>query len=113
MVVGINERNLLIAAASEEQAQVAREVDRNLVIIRDLSVQTAAGAQQTSVATQELARLTSSLNGLVRQFRLWATSARATAFPTAADAAHRRTMGDPGVPAAWAGAWHGPARPLR
>ncbi|WP_442969261.1 methyl-accepting chemotaxis protein [Pseudomonas sp. Q1-7] len=69
-VAGINERNLLIASASEEQAQVAREVDRNLVSIRDLSVQTATGAQQASVATQELARLASSLNGLVRQFAL-------------------------------------------
>jgi methyl-accepting chemotaxis protein len=42
-IVQINERNLVIASAAEEQAQVAREVDRNLVNIRDLSVQTAAG----------------------------------------------------------------------
>jgi len=45
-------------------------VDRSLVSIRDLSVQTAAGAQQTSVATQELARLAVDLNGLVRRFSL-------------------------------------------
>lgn len=49
---------------------MVREVDRNQVSNRDLSVQTAAGAQQTSVATKVLARLASSLNGLVRQFRL-------------------------------------------
>jgi methyl-accepting chemotaxis protein len=36
-VVTINERNLVIASASEEQAQVAREVDRNLLNIQDLS----------------------------------------------------------------------------
>jgi methyl-accepting chemotaxis protein len=33
----INERNPVIASASEEQAQVSREVDRNLVNIRDLA----------------------------------------------------------------------------
>ncbi len=66
----INERNLVIASASEEQAQVAREVDRNLVNIRDLSLQTSAGADQTSAASQELSRLAVDLNGLVGRFRL-------------------------------------------
>ncbi|QGZ30842.1 methyl-accepting chemotaxis protein [Stutzerimonas stutzeri] len=65
----ISERNLVIASASEEQAQVAREVDRNLVNIRDLSLQTSAGANQTSAASQELARLAISLNELVARFR--------------------------------------------
>ena len=69
-VAGINERILVIASASEEQAQVAREIDRNLVSIRDLSVQTSAGAQQTNVATQELSRLAVDLNALVRRFRM-------------------------------------------
>ncbi len=66
----ISERNLVIASASEEQAQVAREVDRNLVNIRDLSLQTSAGANQTSAASQELARLAVDLNGLVTRFRV-------------------------------------------
>lgn len=66
----INERNLLIASASEEQASVAREVDRNLVNIRDLSLQTSAGANQTSAASQELSRLAVELNGMVSRFRL-------------------------------------------
>ncbi len=48
----INERNLVIASASEEQAAVAREVDRNLMNIRDLSTQTSAGANQTSAASR-------------------------------------------------------------
>ncbi|MBU0836775.1 methyl-accepting chemotaxis protein [Stutzerimonas kunmingensis] len=66
----ISERNLVIASASEEQAQVAREVDRNLVNIRDLSLQSSAGANQTSAASQELARLAIDLNGLVARFRI-------------------------------------------
>ena len=66
----ISERNLVIASASEEQAQVAREVDRNLINIRDLSLQSSAGANQTSAASQELARLAISLNELVARFRI-------------------------------------------
>ncbi len=66
----INERNLVIASASEEQAQVAREVDRNLVNIRDLSLQSSAGANQTSAASQELSRLAIDLSGLISRFRL-------------------------------------------
>ena len=64
----INERNLVIASASEEQAQVSREVDRNLVNIRDLATQSAAGADQTSAASYELSRLAADLNGMVARF---------------------------------------------
>ncbi|WP_247842914.1 methyl-accepting chemotaxis protein [Pseudomonas sp. MWU12-3103b] len=64
----INERNLVIASASEEQAAVAREVDRNLMNIRDLAMQTSAGANQTSAASQELSRLAVDLNNMVAKF---------------------------------------------
>ena len=64
----INERNLVIASASEEQAQVSREVDRNLVNIRDLATQSATGANQTSAATHELSRLAVDLNAMVARF---------------------------------------------
>ncbi|ALD96546.1 MULTISPECIES: methyl-accepting chemotaxis protein [Pseudomonas] len=66
----INERNMVIASASEEQAQVAREVDRNLVNIQELSAQSAAGANQTSASSQELSRLAISFNTMVAQFKL-------------------------------------------
>ncbi|AIG05538.1 methyl-accepting chemotaxis protein [Pseudomonas fluorescens] len=64
----INERNLVIASASEQQAAVAREVDRNLMNIRDLAMQTSAGANQTSAASQELSRLAVDLNTMVARF---------------------------------------------
>jgi methyl-accepting chemotaxis protein len=64
----INRRNLVIASAAEQQSIVAREVDRSLVSIRDLSGQTAAGATQTLAASQELSRLAIDLNGLVTRF---------------------------------------------
>ncbi|WP_028237957.1 methyl-accepting chemotaxis protein [Stutzerimonas azotifigens] len=66
----ISELNMVIASASEQQAQVSREVDRNLVNIRDLSTQTSAGAEQTNAASQELSRLAVNLNGLVARFTL-------------------------------------------
>ena len=48
---------------------MAQEVDRNLVNIRDLSTQSAAGAEQTSAASRELSRLAVELNGLITRFK--------------------------------------------
>ncbi|ABR85923.1 methyl-accepting chemotaxis protein [Pseudomonas aeruginosa] len=64
----INERTLVIASAAEEQAHVAREVDRNLVNIRDVSVQTTQGAEQTRGASHELSRLANDLKGMIGRF---------------------------------------------
>jgi methyl-accepting chemotaxis protein len=64
----ITERNTVIASASEEQAQVAREVDRNLTNIRDLALQSSAGANQTSAASHDLSRLATDLNTMVAAF---------------------------------------------
>jgi len=69
-VAEIDERNLVIASASEEQAQVAREVDQNLVRIRDLSAQSAVRASQTTGASQMLAQLAGELNGTIGRFTL-------------------------------------------
>ncbi|WP_438866142.1 methyl-accepting chemotaxis protein [Pseudomonas abieticivorans] len=69
-VVQINERNVTIATATEEQAQVAREVDRNLTSIRDLAGQTAAGANQTSAASGELSQVAVGLNQMLQRFSL-------------------------------------------
>ncbi|WP_422393901.1 methyl-accepting chemotaxis protein [Pseudomonas batumici] len=65
----INERNLMIASATEQQALVAREVDRNLVGIRNLSEQVSLGARQTHTAGLELARMAGSLHQTVGRFR--------------------------------------------
>ena len=67
-ITDINERNLMIATASEEQAQVARSVDQNLISIRDLSIQSSSAAGQTSVASQELSRLAVDLKQIVAKF---------------------------------------------
>lgn len=61
----IHERNLVIASAAEEQAQAAREVDRNLVNLRS-----ATGADHTSASSHELSQLANALQGMVRRFRV-------------------------------------------
>ena len=66
----ISERNASIASAAEEQAHVAKDVDKNLVNIQDLSTQTASGANQTSASSRELARLAVNLNELVASFKI-------------------------------------------
>ncbi|RMV61540.1 Methyl-accepting chemotaxis protein [Pseudomonas syringae pv. pisi] len=68
-VLEINNRNLQIAAASEQQAHVARDVDRSLVSIRDLAVQSSEGTRQTLIASTELSQLAVNLNDLVLRFK--------------------------------------------
>jgi methyl-accepting chemotaxis protein len=67
-ITDINDRNLLIATASEEQAHVARSVDQNLISIRDLSIQSSSAAGQTSIASHELSRLAVDLKQIVSKF---------------------------------------------
>lgn len=66
----INNHNTSIASAAEEQANVSRDVDKNLVSIRDLSNSTASGAEQTNASSRELSRLAVDLNELVKRFRI-------------------------------------------
>lgn len=56
-VNGIDERNTLIATACEEQALVAKDVDRSIIRIRDLSMQSSVRSDQTRVASEELAQI--------------------------------------------------------
>lgn len=66
----MNNSNMVIASAAEEQAKVAREVDKNIVNISDLASQSAAGAQQTSASAHELSRLAVELNNLLTRFKV-------------------------------------------
>ena len=66
----INERNLVIASAAEEQAQVAREVDRNLINIRELAGVSKQGADQIEHSSRQLVDLTREIHGLAARFRV-------------------------------------------
>lgn len=70
LVSEMNAQNATIASAAEQQAVVAKEVDENLVHIKDLSVQTSAGADQTNASSVELAKLAEHLNELVKRFKI-------------------------------------------
>ncbi len=65
----INDSNMVIASAAEQQSKVAREVDRNIVNISDIAGQSAAAAQQTLMSVHELSTLASQLNTVVTAFR--------------------------------------------
>lgn len=66
----IEQLNLVIASAAGEQAHVAREVDRSIVSVRDLSLQSTSVATQNGQASDELTRLADSLNEIVGRFQL-------------------------------------------
>ncbi|HET8903890.1 MAG TPA: methyl-accepting chemotaxis protein [Saccharospirillum sp.] len=70
LVNTINDRNTASASASEQQAQVAKEVDKNLVNLRDLAANTATGADQTRSSSRDLASLADNLNRLVKRFEV-------------------------------------------
>ncbi len=66
----ISDQNMTIASAAEQQATVAREVDKNLINIKDLSTKTSAGADETKASSIELAQLAVHLSDLVKQFKV-------------------------------------------
>lgn len=70
LVNTINDRNTASASAAEQQAQVAKEVDKNLVNLRDLAANTATGADQTRSSSRDLASLADTLNRLVKRFEV-------------------------------------------
>ncbi len=69
-VAVINQMNVQIANAAEEQNAVAEEINKSVVAISEITEQTAAGAQQTASASNELNQLSEQLSGMVRQFKV-------------------------------------------
>ena len=59
-----------IAAAAEQQGQVAEEINKNVVRIVEAAQQSDTGVNQTSDASHELARLGENLRELVGQFKV-------------------------------------------
>lgn len=70
MVELITERNQLIARTANEQAEVTRDVDRNLINIRQLSMQSTKGADQSNIASVEFSKLTQGLREMMLKFSL-------------------------------------------
>ncbi len=69
-VAAIESMNQQIAAAAEQQAAVADEINRSVLNVRDISEQTSAASEETAASSIDLARLGVHLQGLVGQFKL-------------------------------------------
>jgi methyl-accepting chemotaxis protein len=66
----INDLNFQIASAAEEQSAVTEDMNRNVQKISTISEQSAQGAGQTRIASEELARLAEGLQERISHFRL-------------------------------------------
>ena len=69
-VTTINDMNIQIATAAEEQSVVAEEINRNITAISTIADTTSSGATQTAQSSEELVRLSVELRRLVDQFKL-------------------------------------------
>jgi len=66
----ITDKNTQIASAAEEQSCVAEEINRNVSNISQISEETAQGAGQTAISSNELARLGEELRDMISQFKV-------------------------------------------
>lgn len=69
-VKGISDMTIQIATAAEEQSSVTSEIDKNLVQINSLAMNTAEGAAQTATQSQRLNELSVQLRQLLGQFKV-------------------------------------------
>ena len=66
----ISDMNIQIASAVEEQSVVAEEINRNVTSITDVAFQTADGANQTAVASEQLRCLADGLDQKVSRYQV-------------------------------------------
>jgi len=69
-VARINDMNLQIASAAEEQSAVAEEINQNIVRITDIASDASGSMQQIANASDELANLSGHLDQLVGSFKV-------------------------------------------
>jgi methyl-accepting chemotaxis protein len=65
----INDMNLQIATAAEEQNAVSEEINRNLVAIQHIVEQLSQAAEESELTTRDLVDTGHHLKDLVTQFR--------------------------------------------
>ncbi len=69
-VTSINDINMQVASAAEEQNAVAEEIKRNVSSISSIAERTTVGANETSQASVKLAELSNKLQSLVGGFKV-------------------------------------------
>ena len=62
--------SLQIAAAAEQQTAVAEEIDRNIVSISQVGRETAEGARETAMSSQQVSHQAQTLSELVKRFKV-------------------------------------------
>ncbi|MCO3759587.1 methyl-accepting chemotaxis protein [Pseudomonas aeruginosa] len=68
-VTVINDMNLQIASAAEEQSSVAEEINRNVAAIRDVTESLSSQAEESAQVSQSLNRLANHQQSLMEQFK--------------------------------------------
>ncbi|WCE28872.1 HAMP domain-containing methyl-accepting chemotaxis protein [Vibrio sp. SCSIO 43137] len=66
----INDMNMQIASASEQQSAVAEEINKNVDNVKQVAEENSVAANQTSSSSAEIARLAEGLGQLVSQFKV-------------------------------------------
>lgn len=59
-----------ISTASEEQAHVSEDINKRILHISEVSMETAASSQQLSAASQEVARTAETLTEYTTKFKI-------------------------------------------
>ena len=70
LIDSMNNMNIQIASASEQQSAVSEEINRNVVNVQELTNQSAVSTEQTASTSLELAKLGEQLSGQVKQFKI-------------------------------------------
>ncbi|OLQ77657.1 chemotaxis protein [Photobacterium proteolyticum] len=68
-ITDISDKNLQIASASEQQAMVSAEIDKNITRISELAMSTASAVGQSSQASQDVSKMARQLGEVVGQFK--------------------------------------------
>lgn len=66
----LNELNMMIATASEQQSATTEEINKNIVAIREVSEGTSEGAQQAAKQTHQLQNIARDLDQAMQQFKV-------------------------------------------
>ncbi|PSW17658.1 methyl-accepting chemotaxis protein [Photobacterium sanctipauli] len=68
-ITGISDKSLQIASASEQQAAVSAEIDKNIIRIAELATSTASAVDQSSTASKQVTEMAQELDRVVGQFK--------------------------------------------
>jgi len=66
----INDMNMQIAGASEQQSSVAESINENIVNVKQIAVENSVASNQTRSSSGEIAQLADQLKQLVEQFKV-------------------------------------------